>query len=282
MNINKKKLAGILSRGLSGALAVLLLSSCSGNDGEVSDGRKNHSPSIKAAEPSTHGVGREKSAKKPSPASPNGITICIDPGHGFIDGGCGEGIWDDGTLEKDITLAIAQHLDEDLRNLGYNTIMTHDGVNPPAGGDSNSDGIFNANERVAYVSNLNFDYFVSIHVNSYDKNPDTSGIRIYYEDDANWRKVGKDSDKIAEEISASILTEMKPDTPPITCDQNVVSYAVVRETMTAASLIETGFSTNVNDAANLVDKEWQQQLAQAIADGINAYYSAKTGDTDEK
>ncbi len=274
MNINKKKLAGILS----GALAVLLLSSCSGKDDEGNSGVKTHMPTVKAAEPSSHGVGREKNAKNTRPASPNGITICIDPGHGFIDGGCGEGIWDDGTLEKDITLAIAQHLDEDLRTLGYNTIMTHDGVNPPAGGDSNSDGIFSATERVAYVNNLSFDYFVSIHVNSYGQNPDTSGIRIYYADENNWRKVGKDADKIAEEISASILTEMKPETEPVIYDSN--DYVVVRETMTAASLIETGFSTNVKDAANLVDKEWQQQLAQAIADGINAYYSAKTDEAD--
>ncbi len=274
MNINKKKLAGILS----GVLAVLILSSCSGKDGEENSGVEDKITTIKAAQPSEHGVGREMNGKKSRPSSSNGIIICIDPGHGFIDGGCGEGVWADGTVEKDITMAISKLLEEDLQHLGYGTIMTHDGVTPPEGGDANSDGIFNASERVAYVNQLDYDYFVSIHVNSYEQDPSTSGIRIYYEDDANWRKAGKDSDKLAEEISTSILTEMKPTVPPMTCDQNVVSYAVVRETMEAACLIETGFCTNETDAKNLVDEKWQAELAQAIADGIDAYYSAKADD----
>ena len=75
------------------------------------------------------GIGRVM----PVAEEPNGIIVCIDAGHGFMDGGTGDGVLPDGLLEKDITMMIAQKLSEDLIMYGYTTIFTHDGENlPPA------------------------------------------------------------------------------------------------------------------------------------------------------
>lgn len=232
-----------------------------------------------AAEPAD-GVGREKNSSVNTielPEIEGDYFICIDPGHGFVDGGCGDGIWADGTLEKDINLAIANKLNEDLKELGFSTIMTHNGTEFAKANIDDGNQIFNPNERVAYVNTLDIDYFISIHVNSYADNPSTSGIRIYYENDNNWRKTGKDSEAIAQAISSSIISEMKPSPLPEIYDQNTASYAVVRETMAAASLIEVGFCTNPDDAENMVDDEWQNELAKAIADGLYTYFSGKNG-----
>ena len=257
----------------------MLLSGCSKkNNEQPTDGAETTPVSTETAVPAD-GIGRDVTVKEVvdnRPKVKDGYTICIDPGHGFVDGGCGDGIWEDGTLEKDVNLAVANKLKDDLTALGFSVVMTHDGTT--FGKTSADDGnqIFNPSERVAYANSLDIDYYVSIHVNSYDKNPDTSGIRIYYENVNNWRKVNTNDEAIAQSIADSIETEMDPKPAPQIFDQTTASYQVVRETTVAASLIEIGFCTNPTDAANMVNDEWQTELSQAIADGLYTYYTALT------
>ncbi len=255
--------------------ALFLLSGCSKqNTDRTSESNDENYVSTETAVPS-EGIRREKKNDKKTDDREKvkeGYVICVDPGHGFVDGGCGEGIWEDGTLEKDINLAVANKLKADLTNLGFSVVMTHDGTT--FGKTSADDGnqIFNPSERVAYANTLDIDYYVSIHVNSYETNPDTNGIRIYYENANNWRKVNTDDERIAQCIADSIGSEMQ--VSPQIFDQTTASYQVVRETMVAASLIEIGFCTNPTDAANLVNDEWQEKMAQAIADGLYNYYTS--------
>ncbi|MBQ4353538.1 MAG: N-acetylmuramoyl-L-alanine amidase, partial [Clostridia bacterium] len=156
--------------------------------------------SAKAAQPSV-GIGREMETKAPAvPVEPKNFTICVDPGHGFVDGGAGEGVFENGVLEKDITLAVSKLLVEDLENLGFKTIITHNGVDYPAA-DKNRNKIFSAMERSAYVNTLDIDYFVSIHVNAYD-DPSVYGMQIYYEQ--NGKKVNDWSQTVADEIASSL------------------------------------------------------------------------------
>lgn len=267
-------------RAVAGTLCVLmLLSGCSKkNNEQPTDGAETTPVSTETAVPAD-GIGRDVTVKEVvdnRPKVKDGYTICIDPGHGFVDGGCGDGIWEDGTLEKDVNLAVANKLKDDLTALGFSVVMTHDGTT--FGKTSADDGnqIFNPSERVAYANSLDIDYYVSIHVNSYDKNPDTSGIRIYYENGNNWRKVNTNDEAIAQSIADSIETEMDPKPAPQIFDQTTASYQVVRETTVAASLIEIGFCTNPTDAANMVNDEWKTELSQAIADGLYTYYMALT------
>ena len=230
------------------------------------------------------GVGRDAADETESetkaartPAAANGYVICIDPGHGFEDGGCGDGVWKDGTLEKDINLSVANKLKSYLELLGFTVILTHDGTEIPKSPIDDGNKRFNPNERVSYVNTLDIDYFISIHVNSYDSDTSASGTRIYYEDDRNWRKTDKKSDVIADLIAEKINEETSPAVKAVTYDQGSASYAVVRETLVAASLIEIGFCTNETDAANMVNDEWQDALACAIADGIAAFYTPDEG-----
>lgn len=267
-------------RAVAGTLCVLmLLSGCSKkNNEQPADVAETTPVSTETAVPAD-GIGRDVTVKKVDDNRPKvkeEYTICIDPGHGFVDGGCGDGIWEDGTLEKDINLAVANKLKDDLTALGFSVVMTHDGTTFGKTYTDDGNQIFNPSERVAYANSLDIDYYISIHVNSYDKNPDTSGIRIYYENGNNWRKVNTNDEAIAQSIADSIETEMNPKPAPQIFDQKTVSYQVVRETTVAASLIEIGFCTNPTDAANMVSDEWQTQLSQAIADGLYTYYTSLT------
>lgn len=217
------------------------------------------------------GVGRK--ADSPAQSGSRNYTICIDPGHGFVDGGCGEGILKDGILEKDITFAIATTLNERLKELGYSTVMTHDGKTIPANADTNGNQIFSAAERAVYVNKLDIDYFVSIHVNSFDTDTSVSGVQVYYEQ--NYLKTNEWSEGVALDIAEAIETGVAGVSKVTPKNDPNYSLAVTRETKAAASLIEVGFCTNENDAKNMTDPEWQISMANAIADGINKFFADK-------
>jgi N-acetylmuramoyl-L-alanine amidase len=225
------------------------------------------------AEPSI-GIGRDKSAETEPEIEyePKNYTICVDPGHGFVDGGTGEGVFENGILEKDVNLAVSKLIVHYLEKRGFNVIMTHDGVNIPKA-DVNNNKIFNAEERAAYANTLAIDYFVSIHVNSID---DTSiyGAQIYWEQE--WHKVNEWSQPIAESI-AEAFDAAFPDYKKMRVwgEEDERTLAVTRETKAAASLIEIGFCTNETDRNNMVDPEWQAVFAEAVADGINNFFTAR-------
>ena len=264
---NTKLIAGLLAAVM--ALTSMTACSNSGNKGESNDKEEK----ITYASPSV-GIGRHpQNGDDPTdePPEDTGVVICIDPGHGFMDGGCGEGIEVlNGTLEKDINLAIAKKLEEDLTELGYTTIMTHTGDDIPSW-DTNKNNIFSAAERVVYVNTLDIDYLVSIHVNS-NEDTSVSGLWICYEQNA--RKKNDWSEKIATSISNAIGTNQL-DVSKVMLKSDY-SLALTRETFAAASLIEIGFATNESDAAKMMDPQWQSELAQSIADGIDDYF--KGGD----
>lgn len=247
--------------------ALLLVTGCGREESDETE-----TAVILPAEPAT-GVGRVKLEKEVErePAAKTGYYIAVDPGHGFIDGGTGEGVYDDGTLEKDINMAISKKLCSELEMLGFDVYLTHDGVTTPVG-DSNQNGIYNITERIYYVNTYypDLDYFISVHVNAAE-NPSTSGVRLYYYQSAS--KKDEKSEPIAKAIVESIRSEMTTEPIPLLYDQSDDAwnaFAAVRDTKAAASLIEVGFVTNETDAQKMIDEEWQNSIAKAIADGIAA------------
>ena len=205
------------------------------------------------------------------------ILICVDPGHGFEDGGSGDAetsFYPEGTLEKDITLAVATLVNADLQKRGFQTVMTHNGVDEPEY-DWDGNWKFNPNERVAMMNDLNPDYIVSIHTNTAG-NPDACGVEVYY-DHVSSAKANDWNEPAAETIAAAIDDLVKITDPtdlrnPINAEN--ASLAVIRDSHPAACLIELGFCTNEQDAKNLTDPEWQASVADAIAEGIERFFDS--------
>ena len=262
---------------LSGVILVslFLMNSCgSAEEAPETDGKTPYEETIPASFSENAGVGRDSSVvpEKIEQQEANGRTVCIDPGHGFFDGGCGEGYYSDGTLEKDINMAIALKLEERLSLLGYDTIVTHDGKNLPPQ-DTNQNKIFSATERVVYANSLDIDYLISIHVNALDSDPTVGGMHIYYQQSGvkknTWGAtvVGYIADAIHDELGTEKKPLIKDGTDPNT------SFALTRDVTAASSLLEVGFITNEEDAANMVDPDWQQSVANAIADGIDRFFT---------
>jgi len=249
---------------------MTMFSSCSGeNPNEDEVGGTERAEDVLAIP--SEGIGREDQSEITPPAPDNGVVICIDPGHGFMDGGCGEGLLADGLLEKDINLAIATYLRDELENLGYDTIMTRDELTFPRGPADDGNKLFNPNERASYANTLDIDYYISIHVNSFVGDSTVRGMRIYYKETS--IKTSPISGDVAARLGEAVYAEFPDDKKPVVIDHtNETSFAVIRETKAPASLVEVGFATNETDAANMVNPEWQKRVARALALGIDAHF----------
>ena len=193
----------------------------------------------------TDGTASSKTSVIPAtPIISEEITVVLDAGHGGIQSGCEF----DGVLEKDITLSIVLLLQEKLESEGVTVILTRD-----------DDEDVSLSRRSEIANSVGADYFVSIHCNSYEYDSSVKGFECYYYQ-------SNKSKNLADAITLS-------------ADKHLIStrkvkeenYAVLRDTEIPAVLIETGFMTNAQERTQLVSLEYQELLAEAIADGILNY-----------
>jgi N-acetylmuramoyl-L-alanine amidase len=104
----------------------------------------------------------------------------------------------------------------------------------------------------------NADLFVSIHANSIDNRPDVNGLETYYFDRG---------ERLAQTIHNSILQSLDIK------DRRVrrARFYVLRNNPMPAVLVEVGFVTGTQDAPRLATAAYENQMAQAIANGILQY-----------
>lgn len=259
--------------------SVLVLTACASGTNELAGVGRDQSnmteaPSSSDAEQSE--ASSDSAALPPNnEPTPNGIVICVDPGHGFGDGGTTSELLGDVT-EKDITLAIAKKLGSYLEAAGYEVIFTHDGETFPKTAIDDGNNLFNPNERVAYVNTLNIDLFVSIHCDSFPTNENTKGTRIYY-----YNEVGAEAknerraafaNALLAGIDESVGCDVKPSVRPM---DSASAYRVIKGTNVTAVLVETGFVSNSDDAANMLTDEWRDKMAEGLFKGIDSYFNAQ-------
>ena len=178
------------------------------------------------------------------PTVPNGrFTVVIDPGHGGRDpGAVGIG----GLQEKVVVNDIAPQVADILRGQGVNVVMTRE-----------SDIEVDLEPRVQTAERANASVFVSIHANAISMSrPDVNGLETFYASDA--------GERFADTVHDTVIRAMGMR------DRRVRSarFYVIRRTSMPAILIETGFVTGAEDAPNLADPAWREQMAEAIAKGI--------------
>lgn len=177
------------------------------------------------------------------------IVVIIDPGHGGKDSGA---IGIGGVLEKDVILPISKRITEVLERNGIQVIMTRD-----------SDYFVTLPGRVTMAQRANADVFVSIHANSAGANrPEVSGLETYHYDSGL---------RLAQIVHSKILQSLN------VRDRNVrkARFYVLRKTSMPSILVETGFLTGRDDAAKLRTSAYQNQMADAIAQGILQYLKSR-------
>ena len=256
---------------LAAFLITCSLVSCGdGEPVETADGSVESLETEEVIEASV-GIGREFPEETDAPVEPMPQVICIDPGHGFDDGGTSSEYLG-GLTEDDITLAVSLMLNEELQSLGYQTVLTHDGKEFPITSAYDNNNKYRPQERTAFANSVEIDYYVSIHCNAHT-NPAAQGTRIYYFD--GYIKREHTSDLIAEAIHEGILQHLEPGWSSTVIGMTENVFHVIRETVVPASLVEIGFVTNETDAARMLDENWQRAFAKGVAAGIDSYYRSK-------
>ena len=212
------------------------------------------SPAIESpyiADPTANPVPSPSPSPPTSPPSPSPTvrgTVVVDPGHGGPDPGA---IGIGGLREKDIVLAIGLETAAALQNLGLRAILTR-----------SDDRDLDLPPRVQIAEQANADLFVSIHCNSAGLSlPQVNGLETYHYPGSTTGA------SFARTVHNQLIRSLAPE------DRGVreANFHVLRETSMPAILVETGFITGRQDAANLSNASYRRQVAQAIAQGVLAY-----------
>lgn len=180
--------------------------------------------------------------------------VLIDAGHGGADTGA---VGVSGSIEAELNLAVAEKLRLELERRGIPAAMTRETAD--ALGKSKKDDM---KHRGRVIQASTAAAFVSIHMNSFPEDPAVRGPQVFYDKSS---AVGKDF--------AAVMQPYLNAASGGTRNPNSLGLFVLQaaEGVMPGVLVECGFLTNADEEALLLQEDYQQTLAAAIADGIAAY-----------
>jgi N-acetylmuramoyl-L-alanine amidase len=220
------------------------------------------------------------------------VTIALDPGHGGEDPGA---VGKSGAREKDIVLAIARRVKRLIdQQSGVKAFLTRDG-----------DYFVPLGRRVQKARAVRADLFVSIHADAWIS-PHAKGSSVYVLSErgassaaARWMaKQENRSDEIGGlsieskdrlltqtlldmsttaqikdslKLAKSVLSEIGEINTLHKRQVEQAGFAVLKAPDIPSILIETAFISNPDEERRLKDDGYQNQIAQAIVDGLLAY-----------
>ena len=233
-----------------------------------------------------------KEVQNTTPKNAINKTIVIDAGHGGDDVGA---VGPNKQYEKIINLEVTRYLENILKQRGYKVYLTR-----------STDKFIKVMDRTILANEKNADLFISIHTNSMpkEKASSTSGIETFFLSPARSERAKKvaaleNKDDIREmsESSKNVFLESL-NRPRITASHKFAidvqsgllqaartKYKDVRDTgvkegpfwvlvgaQMPSILIELGFISHPVESKRLYEKDYQQRLANGIANGIDSYF----------
>lgn len=173
--------------------------------------------------------------------------LLLDAGHGGKDPGTSG----NGMQEKNLTLTIAQKIEQELQGSGIKVYMTR-----------NSD-VYPENSTRAQTANDIADLMVSIHINS---GPETAnGTETLYQVHANDNGARLTSKQLAEILQGKVVSATGNTNRGVKLRTDLL---ILNRTTVPSAIVEVIFITNIGDALKISNPSYQDQVAQAIADGI--------------
>ena len=170
--------------------------------------------------------------------------VIIDAGHGGSDGGTVSGK----IIEKDINLSVALKLKTILEDNNIKVVLTR-----------SSDKNISLAQRTSIANESNADFFISLHCNYYEDDAQIAGLECYYNSpDATESKAYAESIIHAVSLSNDVKTRYA----------KTENYYVLRNTQIPAVLVEMGFLSNYSESQKLLSDDYQEILAQRMAEGI--------------
>lgn len=173
--------------------------------------------------------------------------LLLDAGHGGKDPGTSG----NGMQEKNLNLTIAQKIAQKLQGSGIKVYMTRDR------------DVYPENSTRAKTANDIADLMVSIHMNS---GPETAnGTETLYQVHANDNGARLTSKQLAEILQGKVVSATGNTNRGAKLWTDVL---ILNRTTVPAVIVEVIFITNTGDALKISNPAYQDQVAQAIADGI--------------
>ena len=201
-----------------------------------------------------------------------GVTICLDPGHGGNDSGA---IGVNNVYEKNLTLKIAQYCKQELEKYNCHVVMTRTGDTNPS-----------LEDRANFAKSQGAQYLISIHLNS-AAGGGAVGAEVYYPN-THWRPdISQNGKNVAQAIQSQLVslglydrgikfrtidTNIYPD--PFRYDDSSVAdyYGIIRNAKyngLTGLIIEHCFINNASDYNNYLNSDAKlQKLGVADANGI--------------
>lgn len=222
------------------------------------------------------------------------LVIAIDAGHGGQDTGA---MGASGTREKDITLQVARELARQVNAMpGMKAYLTRD-----------ADFFIPLDQRYKKARAAKADVFVSIHADAFT-NPQANGSSVFVlsqrgasSQAARWLAnqenaadlVGGVKLKDKSDTLASVLLDLSQSATQRASEaiakdvlgglarigkthKNEIeraNFVVLRSPDVPSMLVETAFISNPDEERRLKDPAYQRQLARAVLDGIDRYFS---------
>jgi N-acetylmuramoyl-L-alanine amidase len=237
-------------------------------------------------------------------AARRGITVVVDAGHGGKDPGA-HGVSPEGKTvrEKDVTLAVAKKLRDDLKKAGFRVVMTRD-----------DDFFVELKGRTEIANKAKGDLFISLHCNAVPARKESAkGFRVYL-----LREAQSEVDKAIERRENQAIRlegggkERKQSLSPIEWMQidhqlnlytkeserfselvvnNLHKHGPVRKEFTGAGqagffvlvgalmpsvLIEMGYVSHPQEMLTLSDPDEQERIASGVARSVETFFQKRS------
>ncbi len=192
-------------------------------------------------------------------------TVVVDSGHGGIDPGK---VSADGTYEKDVNLAIALKLRDELQKRDCQVIMTRETDKGLYDSSASNKKMSDMKKRIEIMNSCNPDLIISIHQNSFSDTI-SKGAQMFYQSTSETGKA------LAETLQAVWKARLDPANNR-QCKANN-DYYLLQHSEGTMVIVECGFMSNPGEAAQLQKEEYQAQIAAVLADGVIEYLEQQDG-----
>lgn len=159
-------------------------------------------------------------------------------------------------LEKEINLQIAKEIKKYLEEAGVTVIMTRENDN-----SLSSSKTEDLQRRVEIIDKSKAEIAVSIHQNSFSSETEQGAQVFYYSESEEGIKIAQILQNYLKILDPENRREIKENS----------SYYLLKRTKTPTVIVECGFLSNWEEAEKLKETKYQEEMAQAISEGILAY-----------
>lgn len=189
--------------------------------------------------------------------------VLIDSGHGGVDPGK---VGVNGAYEKDINLAVALFLKEELENSGCEVIMTRETDTGLYNENDSSKKVADLKRRVELMNSEEPDVTISIHQNSFTQES-SKGAQVFYQ------TTSAEGKKFAEIMQKQLKDGLDNSNNRVAKPNS--DYYILKNSTCVAIIVECGFLSNSQEAGLLITRDYQKEIAKTIAKGTLEYLDLK-------